>query len=162
MHIAQKVDGLGTVYSTGSVYVKMWFNYGAVAVAVDDVVSLDLADTTYGYMRSCRESDGDAQATALACGVVADLLDCTGSADGWILVQVKGVVGGTTPRGIDCDNGTAAGDPLIASSTAGDVKIYVETGLNAPFAIALTADGTPANDQCYVYLLDKFSLSTLS
>jgi hypothetical protein len=159
---AQKVDGLGTVYPTGVVKIKMWFNYTAVAVAVDDVVSLNLADTTYGYMRSCSESDGDAQATALACGIVSSLLDNSGSEDGWIEVQVKGVYGGSSPRGVDCDNGTAAGDPLIASATAGNVKIYVETGLNSPFAIALTADGTPANDECYIYLLDKFNLSSLT
>jgi len=153
MSNAQKVDGLDGDFGTGVAIIKMYYTYNASAtLAVKDVVALDFADSTYGRMRSV--DIADATVNDLACGVVIDLLGTSGTAAGDILVQVRGVA-----TGVDCDAGTARYDPLIASATAGDAKIYVNSGIESPFAYALD---NVSSSECDIYLPDIYNLARLA
>lgn len=151
--MAQKIDGLDGDYGTGVVKLRMYFTYAATtAIAVGDVMALDVSDSTYGALRSVDIADGNGSET-LACGVCSHLLGSSGSAAAWIEVQVKGKY-----AKVDVDAGTAAQASLTASNTAGD---FVTASADLPIcAIALEArDG---NGEADVYLMDPFKLSALA
>jgi hypothetical protein len=166
---AQKTDNYDGHVKVPDTIIKMYFTRNAATtIAVGDVVALDFDATdcaAYGYMK-CVDI-GDATVNDLACGIVRDLLDTDGTSAGYILVQVKGEYGP-----VDCDTGLALYDPVIVSATAGDCKIYVETGLYPPFGRCTFADpgggggthttfGAIADNECVIYMTDIFGLASL-
>ena len=161
----------GPTHSAGPVFKRMRYTYNqSVTLKVGEAVCLDFtaADVAaYGYMRCVDIADGNVTAKASVCGICTDLLDSAGL-EGWIEVQVRGEYGP-----VSCDHALALNDPVIASNDPpGDVKIYVESGLNPPFAICTWTDpgaagnthpvfGAIADDEAVIYMYDIYNLSAI-
>lgn len=133
-----KIDGVDSV--TSGLPKKVVTLYGTAAITAGDSVMIDTASTTYGLGASVEKSDVSNQEEGLVCGIAIETI----SAAGFIQIQTAGKYSSANVAA-----SVEAGDPLVASGTAGrlqDIETAVGTAVAAadfnflPIAVSLEAD----------------------